>query len=254
MPITRRSAPIRRLSRVVALLSLAAGPAAAQVETGNGFLIGTPRASLSARGGWALASAHSDLFSFTTNNLTLDRGDFSSPAVDVDFAVRIASRTDVMFSSALAQTRKRSEFRRFIDNNDQPIEQRTHFLRIPLTVSVKQYLSSRGRSIGTLAWIPSRLVPYVGAGAGAMWYNFRQNGDWVDFQTMDVFNAWMESQGWTPTAHGFAGLEVSVSPRWGIVTETRYVTSHATLGADFTNFAKIDLSGFSTTAGFTVRF
>jgi hypothetical protein len=248
-------APIARRTGVVALVTLAAGAsAAAQVESGNGFLIGTPKTSLTVRGGWALAAAHSDVFSFTTNQLTLDRGDFSSPALDVDVAFRIAPRTDVMFSTTFAETRKKSEFRRFIDNNDRPIEQQTQFVRVPLTLSLKQYLSSRGRSIGKLAWIPSRVAPYAGAGAGLMWYDFRQHGDFVDFQTMDVFNAVLESKGWAPTAHGFAGIEIAVSPRLGIVTETRYVTSHATLGSDFSDFAKIDLSGFSTTAGLTVRF
>jgi hypothetical protein len=244
-----------RRTRVVALITFAAGvPAAAQVESGNGFLIGTPNTSLTIRGGWALAAAHSDVFSFTTNQLTLDRGDFSSPALDVDVGFRIAKRTDVLFSTTFAETRKKSEFRRLIDNDNQAIEQQTQFVRLPLTVSLKQYLSSRGRSIGKLAWIPSRVAPYVGAGAGIMWYDFRQQGDFVDFQTMDVFNAVLESKGWAPTAHGFAGIELSVSPRLGLVTETRYVTSHAKLGSDFSNFAKIDLSGFSTTAGLTVRF
>ncbi len=252
--LQRRLAPLARLSRVVAALTFAAAPLAAQVESGNGFLIGTPKASLTIRGGWALAAAHSDVFSFTTNQLTLDRGDFSSPALDVDLAFRVAKRTDVMFSTTVAATRKRSEFRHLIDNNDLPIEQQTQFVRVPLTLSVKQYLSDRGRSIGKLAWIPARLAPYAGAGAGAMWYHFQQNGDFVDFQTMDVFNARLESEGWAPTAHAFAGLEVSLSPRLGLVTETRYVTSHARLGSDFDGFSKIDLSGFSTTAGLTVRF
>jgi hypothetical protein len=252
--LQRRFAPLARLSRVVAAITIAAAPAAAQVESGNGFLIGTPTVSLTIRGGWALAAAHSDVFSFTTNQLTLDRGDFSSPALDVDLAVRVAKRTDVMFSTSFTETRKKSEFRRLIDNNDQPIKQQTQFVRVPLTVSVKQFLSNRGRSIGKLAWIPARIAPYVGTGAGLMWYSFRQDGDFVDFQTMDVFNSVLESKGWTPTAHAFAGAEVSVSPRLGIVTETRYVTSHAKLGSDFADFAKIDLSGFSTTAGLTIRF
>ena len=249
-----RFALLARLYRVAVAITLGAAPAASQVESGNGFLIGTPKGSLTIRGGWAIAAAHSDLFSFTTTHLTLDRGDFSSPAVDADLAVRVARRTDVMFSTTVAEMLKRSEFRSLIDNNDQPIEQRTHFVRVPLTLSVRQYLSNRGRSIGELAWIPVRFAPYVGTGAGLMWYRFQQDGDFVDFQTMDVFNTKLESKGWAPTAHAFAGAELSVSPRLGIVTEARYVTSHAKLADDFAGFSKIDLSGFSTTAGLTIRF
>ena len=98
--------------------------------------------------------------------------------------------------------KRRSEFRHFIDNNDQPIEQTTTFRRVPITIGVKQYLTSTGRSIGKFAWIPSRFAPYVGAGGGTMFYSFRQDGDFIDFQTNDVFPSYYASSGWTGTAYG----------------------------------------------------
>jgi hypothetical protein len=248
--------PWWRRTALAALVPLALGSTAlgAQASTGDGFFMGTPRGSFTVRGGWALASARSDVFTFTTDNLTLDRGDFSSPVIDLDFAIRLLPRTDLVISSAFTGTRKKSEFRNFIDNNDAPIEQTTGFDRIPVTVSVKQYLSNRGRSIGKLAWIPTRVAPYVGAGGGAMWYRFRQTGDFVDFQTNDVFNAVLESQGWAPTGHALAGGEVTINPRLAFVTEGRYTWAKAKLQNDFSGFDRIDLSGFTTTAGIAVRF
>lgn len=245
---------LRRVS-VVGLLALAPlGATAAQVAAGSGFLLGAPDGSLTLRGGWATASAGSDIFSFTTDNLTLNRRDFSSPTLGADIAFRTLSRTDVVLSIDYDGTRKQSEFRHFIDNNHNPIEQSTTFIRIPLMVSVKQYLTTRGRSIGKLAWIPSRFSAYVGAGGGATWYRFKQQGDWIDFQTSDVFPALLQSEGWTPTAHVLLGGEWSLSARFSAVTEAKYERSHAPLGADFSGFDPIDLSGFSTTAGIAVRF
>jgi opacity protein-like surface antigen len=244
----------RYFVRAIAATALAAAAAGAQVADGNGFLIGTPNGSFTIRGGWALASAHSDVFAFTTQNLTLDRGDFSSPALDLDLAFRLRPHTDVVFSTAVAGTRKKSEFRDLVDNDLNAIEQHTSFVRIPMTVSLKQYLTNRGRAIGKLAWIPSRLTPYVGAGAGVMWYDFKQLGDFVDFQTMDVFNTILESKGWAPTGYAVAGNEISVSPRFAIVTEARYGWAKSGLSTDFSGFDRIDLSGFSTTAGIAVRF
>jgi hypothetical protein len=244
-----------RATALGAIVSLGVGlPLRAQVGDGKGFLIGTPSGSFTLRGGWALASARSELFAFTTQHLTLDRGDFSSPALDLDVAFRVRPQTDVVFSTSILGTRKKSEFRDLIDNNEQPIEQRTSFLRVPVTLSIKQYLNSRGRSIGRLAWIPSRFMPYVGAGGGAMWYDFKQEGDFVDFKTMDVFNARLESKGWTPTAHALVGGEYTITPRFAIVTEGRYAWSKAKLSTDFSDFDRLDLSGFSTTAGIAVRF
>jgi hypothetical protein len=247
--------PVARSATLAALLAVTAfTTSSGQAATGNGFLVGQPMGSVTVRGGWALASAHSDVFSFTTSHLTLDRGDFSSPDLDLDLAYRFRPRTDVVLSTAVASTRKKSEFRHLIDNNDRPIEQRTAFTRVPVTLSIKQYLVDRGRSIGRFAWIPSRLAPYVGAGGGAMWYQFRQTGDWVDFETNDVFSSILESSGWTPTAHALAGIELSIDPRFAIVSEARYGWSKAKLGGDFSGFERIDLSGFSTTAGIAVRF
>ena len=73
-----------------------------------------------------------------------------------------------------SQSTTPSEFRDYVDNNRQPIQQTTEFRRLPLTGSLKAYLSKTGRSIGHFAWIPSRYAPYVGGGGGAMWYRFRQ--------------------------------------------------------------------------------
>jgi hypothetical protein len=237
---------------IVALLPVA--NARGQVDEGNGYLIGPPSGSVTFRGGWALASANSDLFSFTTSNLTLNRSDFSSPTFGGDVAIRLRPRTDLVFSATWAGMSKKSEFRNFIDNNNLPIEQNTTFDRVPLTLSIKQYLRDRGRSIGHLAWIPTRVAPYVGAGGGWEWYQFQQDGDWIDFKTNDVFNATLQSNGWTPTADIFAGAEFSLDPRFAVVTEAKYGWSRSALSGDFSGFNRIDLSGFSTTAGIAVRF
>jgi hypothetical protein len=245
-----------RSRRIIVVLAAAlAAPAIARAQdTGRGFLFGTPMGSVTIRGGWALARAKSDLFSFTTDQLTLSRGDFSSPEVGVDLAARLASRTDLVFSSGISGMSRQSEFRHFIDNDNQPIQQTTTFLRVPVTIGIKQYLTSPGRSIGRFAWIPSRVAAYVGAGGGLMYYKFRQAGDFIDFQTTDVFSSLYASDGWTGTTYAAAGLEYSLGPRFALTTEARYLWSNARLSNDFSGFDHLDLSGASTTIGLSVRF
>jgi hypothetical protein len=239
----------------VLLVALAASPATARAqESGNGFLFGAPLGSFTIRGGWALARAHSDLFAFTTDQLTLDRGDFSSPDIEADLAFRVAARTDVVVSTGYSGMNRRSEFRHFIDNNDLPIEQTTAFHRVPITLGVKQYLTSTGRSIGRFAWIPSRVAPYVGGGGGFMYYRFHQEGDFIDFATTNVFPSIYASDGWTRTAYAAAGLDYSLGPRFALTTEARYLWSNAELSRDFIGFEHVDLSGLSTTVGVAVRF
>lgn len=240
---------------VLAAAGSVAVPVIAAAQTaGDGFLFGTPRASFTLRGGWAAASAHSDLFDFTTSSLTIDRGDFSSPTIGADLAIRVVGRTHFVLSTEFSGMDKRSEFRHFIDNNDAPIEQVTTYRRVPLTLSVKQYVTPTGRSIGRFAWIPTRAAAYVGAGGGVEYYKFRQTGDFIDFQSLDVFHSLYVSEGWTSLAHALAGVDYSLNPRFALTTEGKYAWSSAELSRDFSGFQRLDLSGFSATVGLSVRF
>ena len=228
--------------------------AAGAQETGKGFLFGPPSGSITLRGGWALANARSDFFSFTTNQLTLDRRDFSSPTGDLDLAIRLGSRTDMVASVGLAGMAKTSEFRHYVDSLNQPIQQTTRFTRVPVTIGVRQYLLAPGRSIGRFAWIPSRFAPYVGVGVGGMYYRFQQQGDFVDMQTLAVFPSTYESKGWAVTGYGRAGFDYSLNPLLALATEARYLAGNAALSSDFQGFGRLDLSGLSTTVGLTFRF
>ena len=243
--------PVLGLS-VVFLLS-AAGRVQAQ-SGGEGFLFRAPQGEVSIRGGFNHAAAGSDLFTFTTSQLTLNPGDFSSLTFATDVDVTLTQRLSARFGFAVSQSTKPSEFRDFVDNNRNPIEQTTEFRRLPLTASLKAYLSKTGRSIGHFAWVPARYAPYVGGGGGAMYYNFRQHGDFIDFATLKVFPDNFESDGWTPTVHTFAGTDVSLNPRFAVTVEGRYEWAHKHLSTDFARFQPIDLSGFSMTAGFVIRY
>lgn len=238
---------------VAATLFALAAPARAQ-GSGDGFLLGAPVGSLSIRGGYDRAAAGSDIFSFATNQLTLSKNDFSSLNLAADLGIRITDRFDFTIGSAISHSNARSEDRKFIDNNDLPIEQSTRFTRVPLTASVKAYLAPRGRSIGRFAWVPTRVSPYVGAGVGLMWYKFNQEGDFVDYKTLDVFTHNYESSRWGKEAHALAGIDYSLTPHVALTTEARYTRSHSTLSSDFSGFRPIDLSGASATAGVSVRF
>lgn len=230
-----------------------AAPAHAQ-GSGHGFLFGEPRGSIALRAGFAHANAGSDVFSLTTRQLTLGRGDFSGFTIATDLALRLGQRLDAVLGVAYAGSSTPSEFRDFVDQNNLPIQQTTTFQRVPVTASLRAYLTPRGRSIGHFAWVPRKLAVYVGGGGGAMWYRFRQRGDFVDFQTNAVFSDQFTSSGWTPEAHALAGLDVSLTPRLALTGEGRYTWANARMSSDFEGFHRIDLSGFAVTAGLAVRF
>jgi hypothetical protein len=222
-------------------------------SAGNGYLFGAPDARFSIRAGYALASASSDVFSDATTFLTLEKSSFSGPSIGGDVSVSITPRLDLTFSADYSAAVRESEDREFFDNNQLPIVQTTSFRRAPLTANAVYSLRPRGRAVGTLAWIPTKVVPWIGAGGGAMWYKFRQEGDFVDYQTLNVFSALLESSGWAPTVQALGGVDVTLSPRIGFTADVRGTWARAKLSRDYSGYEKIDLSGVTGALGFTFR-
>jgi hypothetical protein len=237
-------------------VAMMVAPRAQAQSSGDGFLFSRPGAALTLHGGYAHANAGSDIFSFSTKNLTLGKGDFSGFDGGADLAVALSSRVDLAFGVDYTGRVAGSEYRDFVGTDNLPIQQTTRFQRVPVTANVKAYLTPRGRSIGKFAWIPAKLAPFVGAGGGAMWYRFSQSGEFVDFNTdnYDIFNNTLESSGWAPMAQGFVGADLTLTPRLALTGQAGYSWAKAQLSDQFVDFEPIDLSGPSATLGLTVRF
>ena len=246
----------RHYARAALLLAAAAlavvRPSHAQ-SAGDGFLFHAPGGSWGLYGGFNRARAGSDLFAFVTKQLTLNRGDFSSATFGSNLAVRLSPSNDIVFDVDYASVSQRSEFRKWVDQNNLPIEQTTSLLRVPITLSVRHYLTARGRSISRFAWIPAARALYVGAGAGMMRYKFHQSGDFVDFQTRNVFPDEFQSTAWTPVLQALAGIDVSLTQSLVLTGEARYTWAKGPLGTDYVGFNRIDLSGVAVTTGLSIR-
>lgn len=236
---------------LAALLVLAPATAAAQDDPD--FLFRRPSVTLGLHGGWSMPTESSEVFEFVRDRLTVDRGDFDSFLFGGEVAWRGTERLDVTATLEYAGASVRSEFRDWVDLQDRPIEQTTELQRLPLTLSVKHYLFERGREISRFAWVPHQWSPYVGAGAGILWYEFVQHGDFVDFETRDIFRDRFTSAGAAPTAHVLAGVQLSLSEHFLVRGEYRYSWASADLEEDFVGFEPIDLGGGRATIGLAIR-
>jgi len=249
MPVPRL--PLRALS--LALIATAiATPSRAQ-KAGDGFLFHAPSGSWTIRTGIAVPTANSDVFGQITDQLTLDRLDFSSATLGTTLAISLSARNDVVFDVSYSNVTRASEFRDWVDNNDQPIQQSTSLRRIPITVGLRHYLTPRGRSLSRFAWIPAPRSLYAGAAVGMMEYKFYQRGDFIDFETLNVFPDRFVSQSWTPVAQGTLGLDMGLGSFTMLNLEMRYTWARAPMSSDFVGFDRIDLSGVSVTAGLAFR-
>lgn len=247
----------RALAAGAALITaalLGGATAASAQSAGDGFLFRRPAGTLTLRAGYDQALAGSDFFADATDRLTLSRGSFGAPLVGADVAISVRDRADVVFSGTFARSSRSSEYRRFLGTDDFPLDQQTSLTRVPVTAALRYYLMPRGERVGTFAWIPRGVAPFVAAGGGAVYYSLRQNGWVLNEETLVARRADLRSSGWTGALLGGAGLDVSLSPRLLLTTEARYTRARAPLGTNFLGFEPIDLSGVALTAGLAVRF
>jgi opacity protein-like surface antigen len=239
-------------SRAVVFLSmlclLFAGAAFAQ-EPSADFLFGKPRGSLLARGGWQMAAASSDIYDFFNERLTIEDSDFDSFVFGMDAGFALADRIDVVAGFEFSRASMSSEYREFVDENDLPILQDTRLTLVPFTVSAKVYLTPRGRQVSRYAFVPAKVRAYAGGGIGFVWYELEQVGDFIDFVDLTIFTSAFESSGFGFATQVFGGVEVSLTPRWFLTGEGRYLWSDTDLEGDFVGFEPIDLSGARISAG-----
>lgn len=236
------------------LLSVAPGaraqaPVSSSQESEHDFLVHAPRGSIGARTGWQVAHAGSDLFDFFEEQLTIERSDFDAMPVVLEFGIVVSPRLEVLAGFDFARATISSEYRDWVDNDQQPIEQETSWERMSLSASVKFALLPRGVQVSPLAWVPRTVVPYVGVGGGAVRYSLSQSGDFVDFEDLGVFYDTYGSEGWAPMGQVFGGVDVRVWRTVFVTVDARYQWASADLDDDFVGFEPIDLSAFTASVG-----
>ncbi|MGV3710523.1 MAG: hypothetical protein ACO1Q7_16960 [Gemmatimonas sp.] len=227
-----------------------------QPLSGDGYLFKQPRSSFTVRGGYAQPLAGGDVFEHARSNLTLDRGSFRTFSGSATLNIRLSQRVSLLLDGGYSQRSVDTEMRYWIDQDDQPIAQTNSLRRVPVSAGLRFDLTSPGRSVGTLAFIPARVTPYVSAGVGSMFYKFRQNGAFKDDNSDAILeNMTLETSGNTFLGYGALGFDFTLIPTVALTTEARYDMARARpSGYSFGGFDRIDLSGVSATVGLTFRY
>ena len=214
------------------------------------FLFGRPRVMLGLSGGWLQASPGGQLGSFQ-EYLTIDDRAYDTRLFRFAGGVSVTPRVDLVFDVDVSQTRTVSEYR-FFDEGGQPIRQRTELRQVPVNAGVRYWVLPRGRQIGRLAWVPSKLGFHVGIGGGMRRYRLRQNGDFIDYVDLAIYNDRLGAQGWAASAHVSAGASVRLTRRLFGVVDVRRVWSQSELFGDYDG--NIGLNGLQMTGGIELVF
>lgn len=249
-----------RIGKHLAVLLLSAlmmalfAPSVKSQDNPSGFQIGQPRYFLGAHAGMNFPNAASDLFEMVTRELTLEKRDFRSPAFGFDFGVALKSNYALVFAWEYSTVSSASESRPYVDQNGNPIVQTTWFKQMPILATFRYYPMKTGEKVGSYAWVPARFSPYIAGGGGFMRYSFRQEGSFVNANTLDIFDADLRSKGYAPVGHFAAGFDINITSRFFANFEARYIFSEKQLTDDFIGFEPIDLKGLRANGGIFVRF
>jgi len=242
-------------------LMLTAAPAAAQSpapspvrNSSPEFLFGAPHGSIGVRASFLVAREGGDLFSFVREQLTVEKGDFNGPGATIDFAFNLRPRVSVVADIDITRSSVDSESRPYLGSDGLPIAQTSRLAQTNFSGGLKFALLPPGQHISRYAWIPSTIVPYVSAGGGAMYHRFSQNGEFVDFVDLSVFQANLESSGWAPSAYVALGADIRMVKQVYLSVEGKYLVAHDSLQKDFAGFDGIDLAGFRFGTGVQVAF
>ena len=250
-----------RRSASAAILAVILGvPAAAAAQGGPGFLFRQPRLTIGVRAGYVVPKGGGQLFDYALDEFiesgadTLSSMNFNGPYLGGELAYRPTDRWDVVASLGWTRSRTLTEYRRWVDSSDNPIEQETTFQVVTGTVGVKYYFEDRGRRVGSLAWVPHRLAPYVSAGVGLSGYEFTQEGDLLDLSTLEISYDQLHSRRVGFAGYGSAGADLTLAKHVLLTGEARYSLAKAGVNGSYRDFDSIDLGGMHFLLGLGFQF
>ena len=218
------------------------------------FLFGQPRARITLGGTWLAPRASGDLYTFIADQLTVDRTDFRAAAFTGSVGIAITGRVEAAGDFDVSRHAVGSEYRRYVKADRSSITQTTHLNQGTVAFGVRYLPMGRGQPISRFAFLPRRVAPFVGAGVSLVKYEFLQNGEFVDFVDLSIFDHSFRSSGWSVGKHVDAGADVQIWRMFFLNGSVRYVWANADLSRDFVGFEGIDLSGFKSSTGITIVF
>ena len=218
------------------------------------FFFGPPRVWFSIRGSVLVPRASGDLFTFVSDQLTVDRSDLRAGGFGADVGAVLSPTIDFVVGFDMNRNETLSEYRHFIGSNDQPITQLNQFHQSALSTGIRFMPGGRGHRISNYAFVPRRITPYGGAGMSIAYYSFSQQGQFVDYTDLAVFTDRFTSDGWSAGPYVQAGADVQAWKHLFITFDARYTWMHSGLDEDFKGFEGIDLAGFRGGTGISIVF
>jgi hypothetical protein len=201
-------------------------------------------ASVAFRVGQYAPRGKSDLWFENEETFDFLVSDFNYPFGGVEFAIELNEFVDFAFGVDVYSRRVTTNYRDFVRDDGTEIIHDARLTVVPVTSGV------RFLPLGKFHVV----VPYVTGGLGLYPYEYREEGEFIDFATFDIFGAVFLDRGVGFGAYGAAGIEVSLTRGFLVFGEVRRHWVWTNHGGDFREFGDFDLDARQIAFGFTLRF
>lgn len=222
---------VMRLVAVAGLLSLIG---AAQAEA----------SSLALRLGRFSPTYDSELWADNFGTFTIEDADFRGIIGGIELGVELSEFVDLTFGVDASRRTVFSSYRDFVRDDGSEVFQDLRMDVTPVTAGVKFLPLGKFR----------RVSPYVGGGFGLYVYEYQEEGEFIDFDTFDVFTDFFVDQGVGTGAYATVGLQVALNPGVRIFGEYRRHWASWDHRDDFEGFGKLDLNADQVSFGVSFQF
>jgi len=170
--------------------------------------------------------------------------DFDDDRWGVDYIRMLNERWGALVSASSFEGRQTTAFRDFVDDFGNDI---FHTTTLEIT--------DLSGGLLLFPWRRNRIVaPYIGAGLGYYAYDLAEDGDFIDFDTFDIFSGRFTSSGETIGWFWLVGLEVPITGGFSVFGEYRWHDVDTELRDDFRDFGILDMGGDEASLGVSFRF
>lgn len=215
---------------IAALATLVALPAFAQ----RGRPYGGDGGTLRLRFGEFTPSGDNDYWIDKRTDFTGDEDDFADDLLALDYLHPLGPRMSLLASASSWEASLAQQYRGFFDpSTGGGIFHTTSIDLTSLEAGLVWNLTDRDNTI----------VPYVGVGAGYYDWTLTEDGEFIDFADLSIFDARFNDSGDTFGWFWVAGLEVPMGGSWRLFAEGRWSQMDDELRGDFEGLGNFDLGG-----------
>jgi opacity protein-like surface antigen len=226
---------IRTPILIALLATLAALPAAAQRRP-----YGNDGGTLRLRFGEFTPAGDNDYWIDKRADFTGDEDDFADDLVAVDYLHPLGPRMGLLISASSWEADAAQEYDDYEDPDGRGIFHTTSFELTSLEAGLVWNLTDRNAAIS----------PYIGIGGGYYDWSLSEDGEFIDFADLSIFDARFTDSGDSFGWFWVAGVEVPVAASWRLFAEGRWSEVEDDLSGDFEGLGTLELSG--TTIAFGV--